>query len=103
MYVRGQEGVRWREEDKKRFIAQYGQEAWDKAVQKGSEQDNQEYNQYKINQARRVAIQTYAKQIREAPLLLKKVTRFSEDHAITLDSAITYEASRMAGYIKSEK
>ena len=60
-------------------------------------------NQYKINQARRVAIQTYAKQIREAPLLLKKVTRFSEDHAITLDSAITYEASRMAGYIKSEK
>lgn len=59
--------------------------------------------QYKTNQARRVAIQSYAKQIREAPLLLKKATRFSETQNISLDSAIIYEANKMAGYIKSEK
>jgi hypothetical protein len=42
-------------------------------------------------------MQAYAKQIREAPLLLKKVTRRSETLQIPLDSAIRLEAARMLG------
>lgn len=43
-------------------------------------------------------IQTYAKQIREAPLLLKKVTSKSNELQIPLDSAIRLEAMKMAGF-----
>ncbi|MDX2174215.1 MAG: hypothetical protein SFY56_14025 [Bacteroidota bacterium] len=45
-------------------------------------------------------IQTYAKQIREAPLLLKKATAKSNDLQIPLDSAIRLDAMKMAGFIK---
>jgi hypothetical protein len=45
-------------------------------------------------------IQTYAKQIREKPLLLKKATARSKDLAIPLDSAIKYDAMKMAGMVK---
>ncbi len=45
-------------------------------------------------------IQTYAKQIREIPGLLKKATRRSEDEQIPLDSAIRYDAMKMAGYLQ---
>jgi len=55
---------------------------------------------YRLKQNRKVAVQNYAKQIRNAPVLLKKVTRFSNEHQISLDSAINYEASKMAGFIK---
>jgi len=44
-------------------------------------------------------IQTYAKQIREVPALLKKTTRRSEALMIPLDSAITLDAMKMAGMI----
>jgi hypothetical protein len=43
---------------------------------------------------------TYAKQIREAPLLLKKATLRTTNSQITLDSAIRYDAAKMAGYVK---
>ncbi len=42
-------------------------------------------------------IQTYAKQIREKPLLLKKATQRSKDFEIPLDSAIRLDAMKMAG------
>ncbi|MGZ3882580.1 MAG: alginate O-acetyltransferase AlgX-related protein [Bacteroidia bacterium] len=42
-------------------------------------------------------VQTYAKQIREKPLLLKKATQKSKDLQIPLDSAIKLDASKMAG------
>jgi hypothetical protein len=42
-------------------------------------------------------IQTYAKQIREAPLLLKKATAKSYNLQITLDSAIRIDAMKMSG------
>lgn len=45
-------------------------------------------------------IQTYAKQIREAPLLLKKATSKSIDLQIPLDSAIRLDAMKMAGFVK---
>ncbi len=45
-------------------------------------------------------IQTYAKQIREAPLLLKKATAKSNDLQIPLDSAIRLDAMKMAGFVK---
>ena len=45
-------------------------------------------------------IQTYAKQIREAPLLLKKATTKSNDLQIPLDSAIRLDAMKMAGFVK---
>lgn len=43
---------------------------------------------------------TYAKQIREAPLLLKKATLKSNNLQITLDSAIKLDAAKMAGFVK---
>ncbi len=46
---------------------------------------------------RQKQIQVYAKQIREAPLLLKKSTQKSKDLQISLDSAIKSDAMRMAG------
>jgi hypothetical protein len=51
-------------------------------------------------QARNQQIQTYAKQIRETPLLLKKSTQKSEDFTIALDSAIRFDAAKMAGLVK---
>jgi hypothetical protein len=45
-------------------------------------------------------IQYYAKQIRESPLLLKKSTQKSRDLTISLDSAIKYDAIKMAGLSK---
>lgn len=45
-------------------------------------------------------IQTYAKQIREIPALLKKSTAKSTDLQIPLDSAIKLDAMKMAGLIK---
>ncbi|MFO0434166.1 MAG: hypothetical protein ACK5ZT_02890, partial [Sphingobacteriaceae bacterium] len=44
-------------------------------------------------------IQTFAKQIRETPLLLKKSTQKSNDLQIPLDSAIRSDAMKMAGMI----
>ncbi|MGE0567722.1 MAG: hypothetical protein AB7O73_07210 [Bacteroidia bacterium] len=44
-------------------------------------------------------IQTYAKQIRENPVLLKNATQYSKANLITLDSAIKTEAMKMAGLI----
>lgn len=44
-------------------------------------------------------IQTYAKQIRESPALLKKSTRRSEDLQLPLDSVIRMDAMKMAGMI----
>jgi hypothetical protein len=45
-------------------------------------------------------IQTFAKQIRNQPGLLKKATQKSADLQIPLDSAIRLDAMRMAGMIK---
>ncbi|MBK9284595.1 MAG: hypothetical protein IPM51_09790 [Sphingobacteriaceae bacterium] len=45
-------------------------------------------------------IKQYEKQIRELPNLLKKSTQNSMDRMITLDSAIKYDAMKMAGLIK---
>lgn len=45
-------------------------------------------------------IQTYAKQIRETPQLLKKATAMSNDLQIPLDSAIRHDAMKLAGLIK---
>jgi len=45
-------------------------------------------------------IQTYAKQIRELPALLKKSTIKSNELQIPLDSAIKLDAMKMAGMIK---
>lgn len=45
-------------------------------------------------------IQTYAKQVRETPVLLKKATARSNDLRISLDSAIRTDAMRMAGFLK---
>ncbi len=51
-------------------------------------------------QARNQQIQNYAKQIRETPVLLKKSTQNSNEKMITLDSAIRYDAAKMAGLVK---
>jgi len=45
-------------------------------------------------------IQTFAKQIRETPVLLKKVTQKSKVQQISLDSAIKSEAMKMAGMLQ---
>lgn len=45
-------------------------------------------------------IQTYAKQIRDVPNLLKKATQKSNDLQIPLDSAIKADAMKMAGILK---
>lgn len=42
-------------------------------------------------------LQTYAKQVRESPVMLKKATAASSDQGISLDSAIKAEASKMLG------
>jgi hypothetical protein len=54
------------------------------------------YERYERNKQ----IQTYAKQIREIPCLLKKSTQKSKNLQITLDSAIKIDAARMAGLSK---
>ncbi len=55
---------------------------------------------YYARNERNKQIQTFAKQIREAPLLLKKATTKSNTLQIPLDSAIRLEAMKMAGFIK---
>jgi hypothetical protein len=45
-------------------------------------------------------IQVFAKQIRDAPGLLKKATKKSNDFRIPLDSAIRLDAMKMAGFLK---
>lgn len=46
-------------------------------------------------------IQSFAKQIRDAPILLKKATEKSFQYKISLDSAIKLDAMKMSGYIKN--
>lgn len=55
---------------------------------------------YQARNERKKQIQAYAKQIRQAPYLLKKSTQKSKDLGITLDSAIRADAMKMAGLIK---
>lgn len=52
---------------------------------------------FAVRMERNKQIQTFAKQIRETPALLKRVTKNSNDLQIPLDSAIRVEAKRMAG------
>lgn len=52
---------------------------------------------FKARMERKKQIQTYARQIREAPLLLKKATKKSNELQIPLDSAIKLDAMMMAG------
>jgi len=52
---------------------------------------------YKRNNERNKQIQTFAKDIRESPFLLKKATTLSESLQISLDSAIQIDAMKMAG------
>ena len=53
-----------------------------------------------LRNERNKQIQMFAKQIREAPVLLKKSTLKSIDLRISLDSAIKLDAMKMAGLIK---
>ena len=55
---------------------------------------------YYARQEKNKQIQTYAKQIREIPGLLKKSTQKSTDLQIPLDSAIKLDAMKMAGLVK---
>lgn len=55
---------------------------------------------YYARHASNQQIQTYAKQIREVPGLLKKSTQNSNDLRIPLDSAIRLDAMKMAGLLK---
>lgn len=55
---------------------------------------------FNARKERQKQIQVYAKQIREAPLLLKKSTQKSKDLQISLDSAIRADAMKMAGLTK---
>lgn len=52
---------------------------------------------YYARSERNKQVQTFAKQIRESPLLLKKATQKSRDESIQLDSAIKSSAMKMAG------
>jgi hypothetical protein len=58
---------------------------------------------YNARAERNRQIQTYAKQVREVPALLKKATRRSEDYGIALDSAIRTEAMKMAGMLNTAR
>jgi SGNH hydrolase-like domain, acetyltransferase AlgX len=55
---------------------------------------------YAERKERESQIQTFAKQIRETPILLKKATLSSTENKITLDSAIRINAMRLAGFVK---
>jgi len=55
---------------------------------------------YYARNERNKQIQVYAKQIRDTPGLLKKSTLKSKEQSITLDSAIRYDAMKMAGLVK---
>jgi hypothetical protein len=55
---------------------------------------------YYARAERNKQIQSFAKQIREAPVLLKKSTQQSNDLQIPLDSAIKLDAMKMAGLIQ---
>ncbi|WP_317896642.1 alginate O-acetyltransferase AlgX-related protein [Aurantibacillus circumpalustris] len=57
-------------------------------------------NSFYVKFERNKQIQTYAKQIREIPGLLKKSTLKSKDLQIPLDSAIKLDAMKMAGLLK---
>lgn len=69
----------------------------------GNEFINDAYEMYtspatfKERMEKKRAIQTYAKEIRETPVLLKKATQKSNDLRIPLDSAIKLDAMKMAG------
>lgn len=54
---------------------------------------------YRERSAREKQINTFAKEIRESPFLLKKATANSESLAIPLDSAIRLEAMKRAGQL----
>ncbi len=56
-------------------------------------------NEYYIKNERNKQIQSFAKEIRESPFLLKKSTTLSESLQISLDSAIRLDAYRMSGLI----
>jgi hypothetical protein len=53
--------------------------------------------EFEARRAQNKQVQSYAKQIRENPALLKKTTKKSNDLQIPLDSAIKLDARRMAG------
>lgn len=55
---------------------------------------------YYERNARDKVIKENSKQIRDTPLMLKKATSFSNNERITLDSAINFEAMKMAGLLK---
>jgi hypothetical protein len=55
---------------------------------------------YNSRMERHRQIQSYAKQIRESPLLLNKATEKSRKNGITLDSAIKADAMKMGGFIR---
>lgn len=55
---------------------------------------------YTERKTRESQIQTFAKQIRETPVLLKKATISSAENRITLDSAIRTNAMKLAGFIR---
>lgn len=55
---------------------------------------------YYERKSRSSQIQTFAKQIRETPILLKKSTQRSSDYSIPLDSAIRLDAMKMAGLMR---
>lgn len=52
---------------------------------------------YAAKRARKKMLNTYAKQIRESPVLLRKATERSEQLGIPLDSAIVLDAMRLGG------
>jgi hypothetical protein len=54
------------------------------------------YERDKLNRQ----IQFFAKDIRNNPLFLKRSTTRSKEQRITLDSAIRYDAMKMAGLVK---
>jgi hypothetical protein len=55
---------------------------------------------YAARMDRHRQVQSYAKQIRESPVLLNKATAKSRETGITLDSAIKADAMKMGGFIK---
>lgn len=58
---------------------------------------------YYVRNERNKQIQVFAKQIRETPGLLKKSTLRSKDYGIGLDSAIRYDAMKMAGMVREKE
>ncbi|HQQ93272.1 MAG TPA: hypothetical protein PLQ93_01855 [Bacteroidia bacterium] len=71
----------------------------------GNQFINEAYDMYTTPQRfaadreRNRQIQVFAKEIRESPVLLKKVTLLSENMQLSLDSVIRLEAMKMAGLV----